>query len=185
MLRARLLQIAWWAGLWRPPDRVVLEDTILPHCASAGGPVLFVGVRFYTRRYPARCPGVEFVTLDRDPGMARYGAPRHLIAALEDLGRHHPAPHFRHIIVNGVLGWGLDEPAAADRALAACHAALLPGGMLVLGLNEERAQTPSLGHLATLQRFERGDFSPLRCDVLVVPTPFAERTHTYRFFVKT
>ena len=97
MLRARLLQLAWWAGLWRPPDRVLLEDVILPHCAAAGGPVLFVGVRFYTRRYAARCPGVEFVTLDRDPAMRRHGAPRHVTAPLEDLAAHFPAGHFRAI----------------------------------------------------------------------------------------
>ena len=133
MLRARLLQLAWWAGLWRPPDRRLLEDVILPACGAGGGPVLFVGVRFYTRNYASRCGGAEFVTLDRDPAMRRHGARSHAVAPLEELGRHFPAGHFTHIVVNGVFGWGLDEPGAADRALAACHAALRPGGWLVLG----------------------------------------------------
>lgn len=182
MLRARLLQLAWWAGLWRPPDRVMLEDVILPHCAAAAGPVLFVGVRFYTRHYAALCHPAPFHTLDRDPAMARYGAPGHLTGSVEHLDRYHPAPYFHAIILNGVLGWGLDDPATADRALAACHAALEPDGLLVLGINETRPQTPALAGLPALRRFVAREFPPLRAARVVVPTPFAERSHTYLFF---
>jgi SAM-dependent methyltransferase len=182
MLRVRLLQLAWWAGCWRPPDRVMLEDVILPHCGAAGGPVLFVGVRFYTRRYAGRCAGAEFITLDRDSAMRRYGARHHVVAALEDSGAHFPAGHFAQIVVNGVFGWGLDEPAAADRALAACHVALRPGGLLVLGLNEERAQTPAIDRLPALARFQPVEFAPLGRHRVVMPTPFAERSHTYLFY---
>lgn len=182
MLRARLLQLAWWAGLYRPADRVLLEDVILPHCGAAGGPVLFVGVRYYTRSYAACCRPAQLITLDHDPAMARHGAAEHVTDGLENLGRHHPAPHFRSIIVNGVLGWGLDDPAAADRALAACHAALQPDGLLVLGINEERAQTPALAGLPALRRFVPCYFPPLGCSRVMLPTPFAERSHTYLFF---
>lgn len=182
MLRARLLQLAWWAGFWRPPDRVLLEDVILPHCAAAGGPVLFVGVRFYTRRYAARCAGVEFITLDRDPAMRRHGAARHVTAPLEELGAHFPGGYFHTIIVNGVLGWGLDAPADADRALAACHAALREGGGLILGVNEARPQTPPWASLSALARFSPCVFPPLGRERVNVPTPFAERSHTYLFY---
>jgi SAM-dependent methyltransferase len=184
MIRARLLQLAWWSGVWRPPDRVVLEDLILPHCAATGGPVLFVGVRFYTRAYAARCAGVNFVTLDRDPAMRKHGAPQHVVAPLEELGTHFPAASFSAIVVNGVFGWGLDAPAAADRALAACHDALRPQGVLVIGVNEQRAATPDLNRLPAMQRFRATALSPSVPPVMVVPTPFAERTHTYRFFLK-
>ena len=181
MLRARLLQLAWWAGLWRPADRRLLEDVILPACGAAGGPVLFVGVRFYTRNYAGRCGGAAFVTLDRDPAMRRHGARSHVVAPLEELARHFPAGHFTHIVANGVFGWGLDEPGAADRALAACHAALRPGGWLVLGLNEERTQTPELERLPARQLFQAAPFPPVGRERIVIPTPFAERSHTYRF----
>ena len=79
-LCSRVLLLPWWIGLWRPPDRFLFEDVLLPHDAARalGGRVLFVGVRFYTRHYPrffAGCERCELTTLDPNPAMRRPAPP--------------------------------------------------------------------------------------------------------------
>ena len=182
--RARLLLLAWWCGLWRPPDRVLLEDTLLPHYAprARGGRALFVGVRFYTRCYPRLFGGCELTTLDRDPAMRRHGAARHVTDSLENLARHFPPGHFQLIVANGVFGWGLDAPADVEAALAACHACLVPGGDLVLGVNELRAATPRLDASVALRKFSPAADAPGGAARVVVHTPLGEGTHTFLFF---
>jgi hypothetical protein len=185
-MRAQLLLLAWWGGLYLPPDRRVLERIILPELAKLGGgrPVLFVGVRFYTRHYSRLFRDAQLVTMDADPRMRRYGAPEHAVERVENLTHCFPPRSLDAIVMNGVIGWGLDTPAAVDAALAACATGLVAGGMLVLGLNERRATTPSLEGLEAMRRFEPVAFPGVQTDRLVVPTPFAEREHTFLFFRK-
>lgn len=185
-IRARILLLAWWAGLYLPPDRRVLERIILPQLAKvdSGKRVLFVGVRFYTRHYARLFQETEFVTMDADPRMRKHGAREHVVERLENLGRCFPSGNFEAIVVNGVLGWGIDTPAAAEAALGACADGLAEGGLLVLGLNERRASTPSLAGLEALQRFEPVKFPNLGEARLMVSTPFDEREHTFLFFRK-
>jgi hypothetical protein len=179
---SRCLQALWWAGIYLPPDRRLLER-ILAVCAGREDlrPALFVGVRFYTRRYPRGFPRGSLVTIDPNPAMGRYGSHGHVVGRLEDLGRHFPPSHFRLIIVNGVFGWGIDSQEEAGLALEACHRGLAPGGTLVIGLNEERPLTPNLQSLEAWRLFEAGPFPPVGAARIVVPTPFAERSHTYHF----
>lgn len=184
--QARLLQLAWWAGAYLPPDRRVLERAILPELARANPHerVLFVGVKFYTRRYPRIFPHGNLVTLDRDPRMRRYGAREHFVDAWENIAGHAVERRFAAIVANGVIGWGIDTPAAAETALAACATSLVDGGWLVLGINERRAPTPNLAGLAAWRFFEAAPFPELGAARVVVPTPFAEREHTFLFFRK-
>lgn len=180
-MREVALLALWWLGLWLPPDRRVLERTILPHYAAREDvdAVLFVGVRPYTRGYARRFGGKGFVTIDPDPRMRFFGAREHQIARLEDLKA---APgSFDVVILNGVLGWGIGQD-TADAALRICFDALRPGGELVLGVNEEVRSAVDLRAVPSLARFEPLVFAPLGAQRHYVRMPFATKSHTYLFY---
>ena len=162
------LQLAWWTGLYSPPDRALLETVILPHYRDRR--MLFVGTRFYTRRYPRLAP--RMVTLDPDPRMARFGAREHFVMPIERFSGH----RFDVVIINGVFGWGINDEATAAAALDACRRALNENGELVIGFNQSRC--PPLD----LRPFRPHIFPPLGAPEVTVATPFAEKSHTYKFF---
>jgi SAM-dependent methyltransferase len=168
-----------------PPDRRVLEQQILPYYARARGreKVLFVGVKAYNRHLHAAFAGRAYVTIDPEPAFRRFGAKEHIVGLVEDLGQHFPPGHFDAIVMNGVIGHGLDDPAHVRRAMAACHAGLRPGGDLVLGVNEESPRFVDFRPMDTFAPFVPFDFPPLGRSYLKVAIPFVERSHSF-FFVR-
>ena len=145
------------------PDRHVLEQVIFP--ALKGSPeiraVLFVGCDWYTRGYPAQFPDHEFWTIDVDPAKRRYGASRHVVDSLENLGDHFAAASLDAIVCTGVFGWGIDGEDETERALAQCFECLRPGGLLVLGWAEvERWRPRHLQGAPTMTRFRPKAMSP-------------------------
>jgi SAM-dependent methyltransferase len=131
------------AGL-STPDRRLLESSIFP--ALAGDPtvhrLLFAGCDWYTAHYERLLPGLTCHTLDPDARRARYGARRHVVAALQDAMAHFAPGHFGAIVCNGVYGWGLDRREDCERALRVSAALLRPGGRLVFGWNDVPAHDP-------------------------------------------
>ncbi len=183
------LQIAWWIGAYTPPDRRLLRDIILPYYATHEfRRVLFVGTRFYTRRYERRFRRGAFRTIDADPRMAKHGSKDHIVDRIEALGAHVRNGSLDAIIMNGVIGWGVNSISALDAALDACLAALRPGGHLVLGVNELLTTTPHVAGARAMGSAQDGfdalRFAPLDAHQIVVPTPFAEREHTYSFWIR-
>lgn len=168
------LQLAWWSGLYQPPDRALLENVILPRYADRR--VLFVGTRFYTRKYPGIIPNM--VTIDADPRMARYGAREHIVAPIQAFEIRTLDNTFDAVVINGVFGWGVNDEESAKDALRACARALTMGGELVIGFNETRC--PRL----EMSEFKPFVFPPLGVQSVTVHTPFAEGSHTYQFFTK-
>jgi hypothetical protein len=165
-------------------DRRLLEQTVLPYFASdpAFGRVLFVGCDWYTSHYQKLFAGREYWTLEKDPGRRRHGAPRHVTDALANLLAHFEERHFDLIVVNGVLGWGLDDPGEAERSLFACAAALREGGVLVLGWNDVAEKRPLVPEESpSLERLRPWPFPPLRAARHQTAT--ANR-HTFSFFVR-
>ena len=75
--------------------------------------------------------------------MRFFGARTRRTVALEDLAATGEAP-FDLAVVNGVFGWGVDSMDDAEGAIGALCEALRTGGILVLGINEERPLTPDL-----------------------------------------
>src|SRR5262249_44928261 len=136
--KAEMLHLAWKQGRYTPPDRRLLQDEILPALAaeSDNERILSVGVAWYTRSYAGAFVGKTFVTLDIDGERAPFGGERHVVGDLKDLERHFDASEpFDVILMNGVIGYGLDVGSDVDRALRACAARMRPGGTLVLGIN--------------------------------------------------
>ena len=163
----------------RQPDRAYLSKSILPAvAASRPARVLFVGVRGYTRLYgdAFHAAGTEFWTTDIDPDAAQYGAPdRHVTADLRSLDEAFARGFFQVVMLNGVFGWGIDEPGDMDLALAAAERVLSPGGTLLIGWNVDRCVDPDTLPSMTL-------FAPTPFAGLPQRRTFNDVTHAYAWY---
>jgi SAM-dependent methyltransferase len=165
-------------------DRRLLEGTLIPYFAGEAEfqRVLFVGCDFYTAHYERLFPGREYWTLDKDPARAKYGAKRHLVSRLDEAGAHFAPGSLDLVLVNGVLGWGLDRADEAEASFAACHACLRPGGVLLLGWNDTPERLPlSPDESASLARFEPFVAPPLGVSRFLTRNP---NRHTFSFYRK-
>jgi len=172
-----------WVSSWRSyrrtmrsPDRLVLVREYLPAFASQPGPILWVGVRRYTRAYPALLErhGAICWTTDIDPRWVRWGrAGRHLTGDICRIDEAFDEATFQVILLNGVFGWGVDGPAAQARALEAMARVMTPGGWLLLGWNTHRMDDPLTGE--TLRRL----FEPASLGALPAHQAIAGTTHVY------
>jgi SAM-dependent methyltransferase len=167
------------------PDRAILEKIILPYFGrhAAFRRVLFVGCSAYTQWYDAFFPYQEYWTIDPQAIKRKYGASRHIVGSVTDLEQHFPAAYFQTIIMNGVIGFGLDAVADIERALDACFEVLDHGGVLVLGWNDHGWRLPvALDALRSLQRFAAYRFEPLQTARLRTA---GWHGHTFSFYRKT
>lgn len=182
--RAEVCRRLWKLGVYKPPDRHVLEGEILITLARDPDVtrVLFVGVGWFTAPYAALLPGKTFSTIDPDPAVARFGGAPHAVGRVQDLERHFPGATFDAIVLSGVIGWGLNDAVEVDRALAACAAALRPEGWLVLGVNEFRSTHVDPAASAASRAFEPRPFGPRAVSRIEVAVPFKDRRHTYLFW---
>jgi hypothetical protein len=181
--KSELLHLAWKRGYYTPPDRKLFQMEILPLLASEpeNKQILSVGVAWYTSGYESIFAGKTFATMDRDPSRSSFGSALHITGDLRDLERLFDKP-FDVILMNGVIGYGLNDLESVDTALHACAARLRAGGTLVVGLNEEKTTNVdpftvpahALFEPRALGRFEEGR--------IMVSVPFRERTHTFLFW---
>jgi SAM-dependent methyltransferase len=163
-------------------DRYLLEHALFPALLADPGVqrVLFVGCEWYTRRYPQRFAGRSFVTIDVDPAKARYGGRPHLVASFADVDHHVAAGSLDAVVANGVIGFGLDDPADCERALAASFRCLRPGGWLVIGWNDVDDLRPvRLGELDSLRAYEHVPLPPF--PTADHPT-FSPARHVFSFY---
>jgi SAM-dependent methyltransferase len=177
LLRAAMKPWRTWR-ITQSPDRVLLVSEMLPAAAALGGNILWVGVRQYTKAYPAclEQEGGVCWTLDFDPRAARWGQPgRHVVSDLVEIDGHFAPQTFTAVLCNGVFGWGVDGADRQTAALAGMRRALAPGGLLLLGWNTDRMDDPDA--LAAAAGFEPCGFAGLthRHDV-------ADTTHVYQFY---
>ncbi len=119
----------------RLADRTFLEETIFPWLGATQKTILFVGTRLYTAHYPRLLPQLDFHTIDIDPKNRIFGTSgKHLTGDVTRLGDYYP-PAFDAVVLNGVIGWGLDDKRDVDAALRQIAGVLKPGGPLILGWN--------------------------------------------------
>jgi SAM-dependent methyltransferase len=196
LVRAALIRLRWLCvrsvravfGLptsLGTPDRLLLEQEILPW--FAGRPevrrVLFIGCDWYTRHYGAFFEGREYWTLDKNAARRRHGSALHVVADVANLDAHFEAASFDLVVLNGVLGWGLDEPADAEAALAACAARLAPGGVFLIGWNDVPAlRVHDPAGSAALRGLVPWPFPLFGGARRVVPGPIR---HTYSFYARS
>lgn len=166
-------------------DRRILEQVIFPFYRADArfASILFVGCNTYTAHYPQRFfPAADFRTIEPDAALQRFGAARHVVAPLEEVGAHFAAGTLDLIICNGVFGWGLDTAAQCEAAFSQCHACLRAEGQFVFGWDDLPRRTPvALETIAALARFRRFSFPPLGTWRYLTDTPYR---HTFDFYVK-
>lgn len=164
-LRLRLyvwLPLAYKLGIPTPlnlPDRHFLERDIFGWLSSRAGVqrVLFAGVESYTWHYYRLLgAGQELYTIDFVPKQACWGRKGfHQTGSVTELSRYYPAGSFDVVIYNGVIGWGLDAEHDVNQALEEAYQALAPGGMLIIGWDNEPKYTPFvLERLAGYRKFK-------------------------------
>lgn len=162
------------------PDRHYFDAHIIPRLREAAPPrMLFVGCAPYTAHYVEsfQSAGIELWTMDLLPENAPYGAPgRHITGDLLEAGATFKQMWFDGILLNGVFGYGLNEPPLMERALHVLHGLLKPEGFLLVGWNRGLVPDPlTLGPCAAL--FEH-------TSVLGLPArhSFEKCTHVYDWF---
>jgi len=184
--RAEVLHLAWKWGRYTPPDRRVLEGEILPLLAAdaKNEAVLFVGVQWYTAHYPAIFdPPDRISTIELNPELAQFGAKKHVTGDVCELETAFPETTFDAIVMNGVIGFGLNAPEGIERALAACAKKLQKGGLLILGINENKPTYVDPKSVASSELFESARFGKYDGRV-EVEVPFREKSHTFLFWRK-
>ena len=169
-----------YASFPQSPSRRFLEDEVLPWLCDTCPRLLFVGAGSYTWHYEKifAADAAQFTTIDSNPGCAVWGARQHIVAPVQEIGRHRPAGSFDCVVLNGVFGYGVDDPAAMRDVIVAVHDILRPGGRLILGwnvgLHPDPAEVGVLGH----------DFVPDASSPWGVRRTFAGETHVYDFYVR-
>jgi SAM-dependent methyltransferase len=166
-------------------DRNVLEEIIFPYALAEFEPktILDVGREDYQAFYNDFFKGRELWTIDYDPEHSEFGAgpDRHIVDNILNIKNYFQPNYFDLIIMNGVLGWGLDKEDEAEKAFADLAGILKPGGLLVIGWNDFKdkkmikpAQIKSLAALSpfTIKPLKGSEFKCVNGE------------HTYNFYIK-
>ncbi|MBV8102663.1 MAG: GNAT family N-acetyltransferase [Verrucomicrobia bacterium] len=164
--------------------RRYLTETIFPALAmSTFRRVLFVGCKAYTARYGRQLTrvGVDYWTTDIEPEAAIWGEKdRHILCDITEIDHACPAESFDAVLLNGVLGDGVDEESEMDRAVTAIWRILRSEGIFLIGWNSDKKHPDpmSLESLSTYFRHE-----------CVLPLPvtktFPDSPVIYNWFVKS
>jgi SAM-dependent methyltransferase len=118
-------------------DRRYMTKKILPALAlSKLQRVLFVGCKEYTARYGKRLTraGIEYWTTDVNPSAASWGEKgHHIVCDIAKIDEVCPADSFDAVLLNGVIGDGVDDESAINRTVTAIARILRPNGILLIG----------------------------------------------------
>jgi len=124
------------------PTRFYLEK-MLP-CFKE--PVLFLGWAVYTAQYAKIIPmiSVDYNPVTK-PDIVADVTNKNLLTKLADYRREHGMRFrkFNTIVVNGVIGWGVNEDPAIDRCLKNCSDLLKANGKLLIGWNTKKTEGSS------------------------------------------
>jgi SAM-dependent methyltransferase len=114
-----------------------MTQHILPALAAAKvRRVLFVGCKAYTARYGKRLirAAVDYWTTDIDPAAAIWGEKdHHIVCDIARIDDVCPAESFDAVLLNGVIGNGIDNESEMNRTVTAVARILRPNGLLLIG----------------------------------------------------
>ena len=165
-------------------DRFILEATILPHLATISSyrRILFIGCSAYTQGHQEFFSGKEYWTIDPVRAKKRYAADRHMTDSITNVRRYIEPEYFDVILMNGVIGFGLNQLTEIEHAVEACYEVLARQGVLLIGWNDTRQRTPvDLRSLRALRKFREYYFKPLQACHFRADGP---SRHTYSFYRK-
>lgn len=166
-------------------DRRILEQSLFPFLQTSElyQRILFVGTAWYNHHYPHLFLHKEFWTLEIDPSLATYGASRHIVDSCTEIDQHFPENSLDCVILNGVFGFGLNNPKDMERTCQAIWKTLRPNGLLILGYNTLPDSTPCpIDQITALQQFTPHIFPPLQSAHLQSDP---KNQHWFQFLSKT
>lgn len=163
-------------------DRTILENRVLPYyqISAEHEAILFVGTDWPTAGYVRMFAHKSLTTIDYDEAKAPYGAARHIVGSVIEADRYFAPNSLDLIVMNGVLGWGLDDPADVEKTIAAFATCLRPGGHLIVGWNDTKSPRVSpLEGVPSIARFRPFTLPSVGASELRVDN---EWRHVYRFY---
>jgi len=140
------------ASLLGRPHRNFIEHALLPWLHNNHRRILFVGTASYTYHYERLflADREQYTTIDFNPALKVWGARRHIIAPIQEIGRHRQRGFFDCVVLNGIFGFGVDDVDSMRETIAAIHDILRPSGLLVLGWNSDILRDPAASALESL-----------------------------------
>lgn len=161
-------------------DRNVLEAIIFPYVLSHFNPktILDIGREDYQKFYNDFFKKRELWTIDHDPKREQFGSPeKHITDYVSNLKKYFQNNYFDFILINGVLGWGLDSDEAINKTFNAIYKVLKPGGIFILGWNDSPLDLDKIEGLNKLKKlkFKPLDASYFKC---------VNGNHQYGFYIK-
>lgn len=166
-------------------DRIILEQKIFPFLQQSNlyQRILFVGTAWYNLHYPSLFRHKDFWTLEIDPALATYGASNHIVDSCTEINQYFLENSLDCVILNGVFGFGLNNPIDMERTCQAIWNTLRPDGLLILGYNTLPDSTPCpIDQIATLQQFTPHVLPPLQSAQLQSDP---KNQHWFHFLTKT
>lgn len=163
-------------------DRNVLENIIFPWVLANFEPkkIFDIGREEYQKFYNQFFRGRELWSIDFDPACKKWGAKNHIVGDAADVAKYFEPEYFDVIFMNGVYGWGLNEPKQIEKGMAGVYKLLKPGGLFVLGYNDWDALPMQPDDVKALKKFKPFYFEPLKGDKFKC----INGEHTYRFYQK-
>lgn len=151
------------------PDRYFLENVIFPYYIENSSiiKILFVGCESYTAWYTELFYGKEYWTIDIKEENRVFGAANHLVDSVQNITRYFSENYFDLIILNGVLGWGLQEKTEVNSTIEACYHCLNRNKKLIIGWNNLKKHEASRfcpvnpDEIKTLEKFAKVVFEPI------------------------
>jgi hypothetical protein len=165
-------------------DRTILENVILPYFDTTVPirKVLFVGCSAYTHRYKELLEHKEYWTIDPNCVKRKYGAEKHIIDSITNIRKYVVKNYFDVIIMNGVIGFGLNRVGDIEQAIDACYESLASAGILLVGWNDRASRIPvDIRRIRALSKFREYYFRPLQtCHYRTE----GSQQHTFSFYRK-
>ena len=165
-------------------DRLILEEVILPHFAKdmSCQKILFVGCAAYTQWYEELFQQKEYWTIDPKKVKRKYGSERHITDNIAHIGRYVAKNYFDVIVINGVIGFGLNRLGDIEQAIDACYEVLAHQGILLVGWNDTAQRTPiDIRATHAVSKFREYAFEPLHsCHYRTE----GSHRHTFSFYRK-
>ena len=121
----------------------------MPWVSANYARVLFVGVQKYTKDYEKYFLNNQAESIDIDYDQARWGFRKHHFGALATLKEKNLC--YEAIILNGVIGYGLNTQIECEQFIADCADLLTPHGLLLIGVNPNEMGDVRLTKLSCLQ----------------------------------
>ncbi|MCD4761700.1 class I SAM-dependent methyltransferase [bacterium] len=160
-------------------DRDVLERIIFPYVLAYFNPkkILDIGREDYQEFYNDFFRGRELWTIDIDPGKLEFGSFHHITDNVSNIKKYFSDNNFDFVLMNGVFGWRLNKREQVDKTFKSIYDILKPGGLFILGFNDDIIPLKDIEGLKKLTPF---NFEPLGSSEFKC----INGGHTYNFYIK-